>query len=111
MNIRFANKVAAAAAVGLLAAACGESTPEPATPATPNASSTDSGGDDGAAMGGDEEGADATDADGNKDAACCKGLNECAGKGGCHTATNECAGKNECKGKGGCNKHCPATDG
>ena len=33
---------------------------------------------------------------------CCTGKNECKGKGGCKTASNECAGKNECKGKGGC---------
>jgi hypothetical protein len=45
-------------------------------------------------------------ADPNK--ACCKGLNECKGKGGCAIeGKNECAGKNECKGKGGCNMHCP----
>ena len=30
----------------------------------------------------------------------CSGINECKGKGSCHTATNECAGKNGCKGKG-----------
>lgn len=40
--------------------------------------------------------------------ACCKGHNECKGKGGCKTDANECAGKNECKGKGGCNGHCPS---
>lgn len=33
---------------------------------------------------------------------CCSGKNDCKGKGGCRTASNECAGKNECKGKGGC---------
>ena len=33
---------------------------------------------------------------------CCKNKNECKGKGGCKTDTNDCAGKNECKGKGGC---------
>lgn len=32
----------------------------------------------------------------------CKGMNACAGKGGCKTAANDCAGKNSCKGKGGC---------
>jgi hypothetical protein len=42
------------------------------------------------------------------DKACCKGLNECKGKGGCAVpGKNDCAGKNECKGKGGCNMHCP----
>src|ERR1700742_201194 len=40
--------------------------------------------------------------------ACCMGLNECKGKGGCAVPeSNSCAGKNECKGKGGCNMHCP----
>jgi hypothetical protein len=38
---------------------------------------------------------------------CCKGLNECKGKGGCKTDNNDCAGKNECKGKGGCRSFCP----
>ena len=39
--------------------------------------------------------------------ACCMGLNECKGKGGCAVPeSNACAGKNECKGKGGCNMHC-----
>lgn len=32
----------------------------------------------------------------------CKGLNECAGQGGCKSGENGCAGKNTCKGKGGC---------
>ena len=32
----------------------------------------------------------------------CKGMNDCAGKGGCGTDQNSCAGKNACKGKGGC---------
>lgn len=42
------------------------------------------------------------------DKACCMGLNECKGKGGCAVpGKNDCAGKNECKGKGGCNMHCP----
>lgn len=30
----------------------------------------------------------------------CAGVNECKGKGGCKSATNECKGKNACKGKG-----------
>ena len=32
----------------------------------------------------------------------CKALNECKGKGGCKTASNDCRGMNACKGKGGC---------
>lgn len=39
---------------------------------------------------------------------CCRGKNECKGKGGCKTDDNACKGKNECKGKGGCNmRDCP----
>lgn len=39
---------------------------------------------------------------------CCKGQNECSGKGGCAVeGKHDCAGKNECSGKGGCNAHCP----
>jgi hypothetical protein len=30
----------------------------------------------------------------------CMGVNECAGHGGCKSASNECKGKNGCKGKG-----------
>jgi hypothetical protein len=42
------------------------------------------------------------------DKACCKGLNDCKGKGGCAVpGKHECAGKNDCKGQGGCNMHCP----
>lgn len=50
----------------------------------------------------------AAEAGAQKDKACCMGLNECKGKGGCAVPeSNACAGKNECKGKGGCNMHCP----
>jgi len=42
-----------------------------------------------------------------QDRSCCRGMNDCKGKGGCRTALNACAGKNECKGMGGCNAHCP----
>jgi hypothetical protein len=31
---------------------------------------------------------------------CCRGKNECKGKSGCATSTNDCRGKNECKGTG-----------
>jgi hypothetical protein len=30
----------------------------------------------------------------------CAGVNDCGGKGGCKSATNDCKGKNGCKGKG-----------
>jgi hypothetical protein len=37
------------------------------------------------------------------DPSCCKGLNECKGKGGCEVAgRSSCRGQNECKGMGGC---------
>jgi hypothetical protein len=111
MKIRFASKVAAAAAAGLMAAACGESAPDPETPATRAA---EGGGD---AMG--DEGGDMMDSEdeggdeaGSEQAACCKGMNECKGKGGCAVAgKNDCQAKNECKGQGGCNQHCPSADG
>jgi hypothetical protein len=35
-----------------------------------------------------------------KDAVKCVGVNECKGKGACHSSTNQCKGQNECKGKG-----------
>lgn len=34
--------------------------------------------------------------------ACCRGTNDCKGRGQCKTAVNECRGMNECKGQGGC---------
>jgi hypothetical protein len=37
---------------------------------------------------------------------CCKGQNDCSGKGNCKVeGVNECKGQNKCKGKGGC--HAP----
>jgi hypothetical protein len=36
-------------------------------------------------------------------AECCKGKNECEGKGNCAVpGSHSCAGQNKCKGKGGC---------
>lgn len=71
-----------AAAAGLLAgAACKKDQPAPTAEATPLAAT---------------------------DKACCKGKNECKGKGGCAVpGKHDCAGKNECKGKGGCDMTCP----
>jgi hypothetical protein len=87
----FGKAVATAAAAGLMGVACGGSTAEPTAPeAAPSDTAT---------------GAAGTASSGEK--ACCKGLNECSGKGGCATATHTCAGKNSCRGKGGCNMHCP----
>ena len=34
--------------------------------------------------------------------ACCKGMNECRGKGNCKTSQHECKGKNDCRALGGC---------
>jgi hypothetical protein len=106
MKIRFASKVAAAAAAGLISAACGESMPEPETPAAEGAEAT---GDEAAAPAEATEGA----AEGGEEqAACCKGMNECKAKGGCAVeGKHDCQGKNECKSQGGCNKHCPAQEG
>ena len=48
------------------------------------------------------------DDDDEPERACCKGMNDCKGKGGCAVENqHDCAGKNECKGLGGCNAHCP----
>lgn len=33
---------------------------------------------------------------------CCRGLNECKGKGMCKTNDHQCKGLNDCKGNGGC---------
>jgi hypothetical protein len=75
--------LAAAAGLSLAAVSCKKSSSEAAPPASGQAV-----------------------AKANK--ACCKGLNECKGKGGCAVpGKNDCAGKNECKAKGGCNMHCP----
>lgn len=45
---------------------------------------------------------DTKDDAGKSEKDCCKGKNECKGKGGCKTGSHSCSGKNECKGKGGC---------
>ncbi len=111
MKIQFAKSIAAAAAAGLMGVACGGSTPEPEMPddaAAEEGAMPEEGGDAMAEEGDDamaEEGGDAAEAK-----ECCKGMNECKGKGGCKTDANECKGMNECKGKGGCNGHCPGAD-
>lgn len=33
---------------------------------------------------------------------CCKGMNDCKGKGMCKTDKHDCKGMNACKGRGGC---------
>jgi hypothetical protein len=98
MAFSLSKSILAAASAGLMVgalAACGGSTP-PAEAPTAEAPAAD-----GAAM------ADAPAADAASAKECCKGHNECKGKGACKTDTNGCAGQNECKGKGGCNGHCP----
>ncbi len=44
------------------------------------------------------------------DRACCRGLNDCKGKGNCRVqGVHECRGLNDCKGKGGCESPCDAS--
>jgi hypothetical protein len=106
MAFSLSKSIVAAASAGLMVgalAACGGATPAPEAPAAeaPAAPAAD-----GAAMPAADGAAPATAAAGEK--ACCKGLNECAGRGGCKTAENPtCATHNSCKNKGGCNGHCP----
>jgi hypothetical protein len=88
MALNFSKAVAAAASTGLIIgslAACDKN--------RQGASAPSGGGEQTAAAG---------------EKACCKGQNECKGKGGCAVeGKHGCAGSNECKGKGGCNGHCP----
>lgn len=104
MAFNLAKTAASGLMVGALAA-CGGSQPTPEAPAAEvpaeDASTTTA-----PAAETSPEPSDPNSAAG-EGKACCKGMNECAGKGGCKTETNACAGKNECKGKGGCNMHCP----
>lgn len=116
MKIAFAKSVAAAAAAGLMGVACGGGGAEPEVPETPAADGAgDEMGDEMGDDADDEMGDDMADeggeaADGEK--ACCKGQNECQGKGGCKVdGSHDCKGMNECKGKGGCNAHCPEAGG
>ena len=55
----------------------------------------------------------AKDKDAAKDVKCA-GVNDCKGKGACHTADNGCAGQNGCQGKGWVKlseKDCKAKNG
>ncbi len=103
MAFSLSKSIASAASAGLMVgalAACGGSTPPAEAPAAEapaaEAPAVDAHAHDHAAPEGDAAGAKE----------CCKGMNECKGKGACATDANTCAGKNECKGKGGCNGHC-----
>jgi hypothetical protein len=112
MAFKISKSILTAASTGIMLGAitaCGGSTPPPETPAGTEAAPA--GYDappaaDAAAPAADAAApaADATAAEGK---ACCKGLNECKGKGGCRAGEHSCKGQNECKGKGGCNAHCP----
>jgi hypothetical protein len=108
MKLDFSKTIAALAVAGLTGlVACGGSTPEPATPEAPAAESAEAAESAPAA-----DGAAAPAADGATATAagkeCCKGMNECKGKGGCAVeGKHECKANNECKGQGGCNGHCP----
>jgi hypothetical protein len=110
--LRAQNLVAAAAAAGLLAGlGCASSPPVDKTDASSPAD------DDGqtlevaipparSAPPSDLTAAPRSDpppmATAHREKSCCKGLNECKGKGNCKTDHNDCKGLNECKGKGGC---------
>ena len=105
--MKLGKSILAAASTGLMlgaVAACGGSAPPVEAPAEPAAA---------APAAPDAPAADAPAASDPTAAAegkaCCKAMNECAGKGGCKTDTNTCAGKNTCKGKGGCKAraNCP----
>jgi hypothetical protein len=83
--------MALAAASGLLAglAACGSA---PVPPLAPKPAADAHGPTD----------ADATPDLLNGDKECCRGKNECKGRGNCRTDQSACAGQNACKGQGGC---------
>ena len=99
MALNLGKSILAAASTGLMlgaVAACGGSAPPVEAPAA-----------DAPAADAPAAEAPADDAAAAEGKACCKTMNECKGKGGCKTDTNDCAGKNECKGKGGCKANCP----
>ena len=99
MALKLGKSMLAAASTGLLlgaVAACGGSAPPVEAPAADAPAAEAPAAEAPADMAAAAEGK-----------ACCKTLNECKGKGGCKTDTNDCAGKNECKGKGGCKANCP----
>jgi hypothetical protein len=101
MALNLRKSILAAATTGLMlgaVAACGGSAPPVEAPAGDAPAAPEAAAPEAAA-------ADMPAAAEGK--ACCKTLNECKGKGGCKTDTNDCAGKNECKGKGGCKANCP----
>lgn len=92
MKISFSNKIAAAAAAGLISAACGGSTPEAEAPASDAGDMGDAAGD---------EAGDAA-AEGES----CKGEEGCEHNGECK-GEEECKGGEECKGEEGCEGHAP----
>ena len=109
MAFKISKSILTAASAGIMMGAlagCGGSTPPPETPeGTDLPPAADS-----AAEPAADASAPAADASAPAAAegkACCKGMNECKGKGGCRAGEHSCAGQNECKGKGGCNHHCP----
>jgi len=104
MAFKLGKSILAAASTGLMlgaVAACGGSAPPVEAPAG------DAPAADAPAAAAPAEAAPADMAAAAEGKACCKAMNECKGKGGCKTNTNDCAGKNECKGKGGCKANCP----
>lgn len=90
MKISLTNQIAAAAALGLITAACGGSTPAVESPAS------------------DEAAPDMGDAAGDPNAKGegCKGEEGCEHKGECK-GEEKCKGGEECKGKESCEGHTP----
>jgi len=98
MSLSVSKGLAFTAAAGLVAglAGCGEKKEAKDPTAEGGATEPAPVGTEAAAEGAGE-GAEAAAKD------CCKGKNECKGKGLCAVeGANDCKGKNECKGKGGC---------
>jgi hypothetical protein len=92
-------KTIASASAGLMLGAltgCGGGNPPAETPETPPSTATEA-----------SKAAPAKQS-AQEAKACCKGMHECKGKGGCAVeGKHDCAGHNDCKGQGGCNHHCP----
>jgi hypothetical protein len=86
------NKIAAAAAAGLISAACGGNTPEAEAPAGDSSAMPS---DSGEAAG-----------DGAQKEESCKGEEGCEHKGECK-GEEKCKGGEECKGKESCDGHAP----
>jgi hypothetical protein len=110
MAFKISKSILTAASTGIMMGAlagCGGSTPPPETPEGAALPAEEPAAADPAAPAADGAAAADEAAPAAEGKACCKGMNECKGKGGCRAGEHSCAGQNECKGKGGCNHHCP----